>query len=86
MTVHSSSQQFPTISFGSMVYSTLFEHLQSFCVDRPRGMKGIDPKTNQVYPEWVQEMAKAGIEKLEQYYPSSEGLVHIAGTGNCMLC
>lgn len=69
-----------------MVYSTLFEHLQSFCVDRPRGMKGIDPKTNQVYPEWVQEMAKAGIEKLEQYYPSSEGLVHIAGTGNCMLC
>lgn len=82
VTVHSSTQQFPTISFGAMVYSTLFEHMESFCVDQSRGMEGIDPKTNQVYPTWVQDMAKAGIKKLQQYYPSSHGLAHVAGTGN----
>lgn len=35
----------------------------------------------QKYPTWLVEAAQRGYDKLEKYYPSSDGLVYIVGTG-----
>ncbi|OXA39419.1 putative AC transposase [Folsomia candida] len=77
MTELMSKQDFPTISFYSLVYSKIFSQ---YGVDAKRKLKAIDPKTGRTFPTWLRNAAKEANDKLERYYPSSKGLMYIAGT------
>lgn len=81
MTELMSKQDFPTISFCSLVYSKIFLHLEKYRVDAKRKLKAIDPKTGRPFPTWVRIAAKEVHEKLDKYYPSSDGLAYVVGTG-----
>ncbi|OXA47595.1 putative AC transposase [Folsomia candida] len=80
MTELMSKQDFPTISFCSLVYSKIFLHLEKYRVDAKRKLKAIDPKTGRPFPTWVRIAAKEVHEKLDKYYPSSDGLAYVVGT------
>lgn len=84
MTTMLSTKQFPTISYCAMVYIKLYNHLESYIVDPQKKLKGIDPKTGKQYPTWLQDAANKAFQKLDKYYPSSDGLVYIVGTSKLL--
>jgi hAT family C-terminal dimerisation region len=43
-------------------------------------LKAINKKTGKVFPDYIQEAAGAAWEKLDKYYPTSDGLSYIIGT------
>lgn len=81
MTVLMSKQDFPTISFCALVYSKIFGHLEKYRIDPKRKLKAIDPCNGRVHPKWLRDAASKAYDKLGTYYPSSDGLVYVIGTG-----
>lgn len=86
-TVMLSNEHSPTISRISGVYQELFNHLEKYTKSES-GDTGLLPskraKRNDIqqYPVWLVDAAQRGLDKLEKYYPSSDGLVYIVGTGS----
>lgn len=85
-----SNEHSPTISRVSAVYQVLFEHLEKFKSDRDLS----EPTSKRVKrnvsniptsPSWLVQAAERGLAKLEKYYPSTDGLVYIVNTGNCVI-
>jgi hypothetical protein len=81
MTVLMSKQDFPTISFCAIVFYKIFSHLEKYIVNTKRGLKGINPTTKKPYADWIRMVAQKCYDKLDSYYPSSDGLVYVLGTG-----
>lgn len=87
-TVMLSNEHSPTISRVAAVYQALLDHLEKY-VKNESDMSGPGPskkrKANapdiRLYPEWLVTAAKQGLSKLEKYYPSTDGLVYVVGTG-----
>lgn len=86
-TVMLSNEHSPTISRIAVVYQELFNHLEKYVKNESHDI-GLPPSKrakrndNRNYPTWLVEAAQRGFDKLEKYYPSSDGLVYIVGTGN----
>ncbi|CAG7822503.1 unnamed protein product [Allacma fusca] len=62
MTLKISNQDKPTLSLIALIYQQLFSHLESY-------------KTSTSCHSDLKETAERAIEKLEKYYPTSDGLV-----------
>lgn len=73
---------YPSMSICGLIYVHLYQHLEQYILDPKRKLTGVDPATGLVFPEWIQRAAKCAYEKLDKYYPSSDGLVYIISTGN----
>lgn len=81
-TVMLSNEHSPTLSRISSVYQLLFSHLEKYIDANDDIPAKRARKNNQVErPEWLINAAKKGWEKLQKYYPTSDGLVHIVATG-----
>lgn len=86
-TVMLSNEHSPTMSRIIAVYQGLFDHLEKY-VKNDSSDTGLLPskriKRNEthMHPAWLVEAAQRGLDKLEKYYPTSDGLVYIVGTGN----
>ncbi|KAJ6639605.1 putative AC transposase [Pseudolycoriella hygida] len=81
-----SNDHSPTVSRVSAVYQVLFDHLQQFksvnsepSEPSSKRMKRNTPNVP-IKPPWLIEAAERGLEKLEKYYPTSDGLVYIVNT------
>lgn len=86
-TVMLSNEHSPTISRIATVYQVLFDHLEKYGKVEIRDTESVPSKrmkknSIQMYPSWLVEAAQRGFEKLEKYYPASDGLVYIVATGN----
>lgn len=85
-TVMLSNEHSPTISRISAVYQMLFDHLEKYIKsdrDETDALPAKRTKRNNIptYPTWLVDAAQRGLDKLEKYYPTSDGLVYIVGTG-----
>ena len=63
-----SQENIPTMSLSVMVYMELYNHLEGITIDQ--GHSGI-----------IVEAASKACTKLNKYYPTSDGLVFVMGTG-----
>lgn len=85
-----SNEHSPTVSRISAVYQVLFDHLKTFKTTDREQSEPLSKRTKRntfnvaTKPSWLVEAAQSGIEKLEKYYPSADGLVYIVNTGNWM--
>lgn len=78
----------PTLSRVTAVYQALFDHLAKFeTTDRESSEPSSKRAKRNIAmpPPWLSKAAEDGLNKLEKYYPSTDGLVHIVNTGNCVL-
>lgn len=86
-----SNEHSPTLSRVSAVYQALFDHLEKFkTIDRDQSQhqsKRVKRNTTitTMPSPWLSKAAEDGLAKLEKYYPSTDGLVHIVNTGKCKL-
>lgn len=84
LTAKTMDGKFPTISLCALVYMQLFKHVESFMApansSTGRAMQSENDPPNA--PEWLQEAAKQAYDKLNKYYPSSDGEIYVIGTGN----
>lgn len=90
-TVMLSNDHSPTISKISSVYQVLFNHLEKYGQNEGHDTGLLPTKRtkrndNRMYPTWLVEAAQRGLDKLEKYYPSTDGLVYIVGTGKFYVC
>lgn len=72
----------PKLSRTVCTYNALFDHLENYLVAqdtsyRTRRQQRLNQNT---YPEWLQKAAESARDKLTEYYPTSDGVVHIIGT------
>jgi len=82
MTIEISKHETPGMAICGIVFIQLYGHLEKYMVDPRRNLTGIDPKTNELYPSWLRDAAKAAWTKLDKYYPYTDGMVYVVGTGN----
>lgn len=87
-TVMLSNEHSPTISRVSSVYQILLNHLEKYkkneSVEQPAKRKKNNSEKASQHPEWLVHAAKLGLDKLEKYYPSTDGLVYIVATGKAI--
>lgn len=86
-TVMLSNEHSPTISRIASVYQVLFNHLEKYTKAETRDTESVPSKrmkrnSIRMYPSWLVEAAQRGLDKLEKYYPTSDGLVYIVATGD----
>jgi hAT family C-terminal dimerisation region/Domain of unknown function (DUF4413) len=79
VTVFMSSEKFPSVSFCAMVYNTVFDHLKAYIPDQNKKSSTDSGNVNET-PDWITAAAQSAWNKLEKYYPSSDGLVYVLGT------
>lgn len=83
-----SNEHSPTLSRVAIVYQALFDHLQKFQSIRqdlpePSSKRLKRNSSNTTIPSpWLSQAAHKGLEKLEKYYSSTDGLVHIVNSSN----
>lgn len=70
MTLQIESTEYPLISLCGLIYVNLFEHVEKFSKNNANE-----------YPVWLVKAAQAAYEKLDKYYPSTDGLSYVVGTG-----
>lgn len=68
------------------MYQALFDHLEKCkTIDRdmsePASKRMKRNTSNITSPPWLTQAAERGLEKLEKYYPLTDGLVYIVNTG-----
>lgn len=77
------SKQRPTLSDTTGVYQILFEHLEAYIENEPHPKEPLPKRRRNepLYPDWLIQCAKAGWEKLTQYYSSADSMICVAATG-----
>ena len=63
------------------MYSTIFNHLESYEINAKRNLKGINSATGEPYPLWLKSAAAKAKNKLEKYYASADSSPYLIGTG-----
>ena len=82
MTLELERAGFPSLSVCGMIYIHLYRHLEQFIKDSSMKLSGINPATNNPYPDWLQAAARKAYDKLDKYYPATDGLCYIIATGS----
>lgn len=82
-TVMLSNEHSPTLSRVTSVYQLLFDHLESYFDQNEKGAPTAKRRSesHRTHPEWLVNAAENGWQKLQKYYPTSDGLVHIGAIG-----
>ena len=75
------SEQFPTISLSALVYVELFQHIETIMKN---GLKEHDRGFDKATEAAIRRAAKDAYQKLDKYYPTSDGAVYIIGTGSSL--
>ena len=59
------------------MYNNVFNHFEKY---ETKNMKGLNSATKP-YPDWLQNAAAKGKEKLEKYYSAADCTSYVIGTG-----
>lgn len=85
MTLQVKSNEYPSISLYALIYIHLYRHVEKYIPETSKPTHGIDQTTQQKYPDWLISAAKDAYNKMDKYYPESDGLVYVVATGNLIL-
>ena len=82
ITVFLSSEKFPTISYCSLMFNTIFTHLETYDIEAKKKVGGSSTTSAEgLKPVWIRNAALAAKEKLEKYYTTADTLPYVIGTG-----